>query len=72
MTKLTVKSVGHMGTMWDISEVYRVGDNIYLAHYNLPIMTDGRRYGRWECSVSHWERYLSTVYKDFKPEEVLL
>jgi hypothetical protein len=50
------KSKGHIKFIWNNTyEYYDRDGEVYLAPIHNPIMPDGYRSGRWECSRSHYE-----------------
>jgi hypothetical protein len=50
------KSKGHIKFIWNNTyEYFDRNGEVFLAPVHNPIMTDGYRSGRWECSRSHYE-----------------
>jgi hypothetical protein len=37
-------------------EFYAVGDEVYRADVQAPVMPDGRRGGRWFCPMWQWKK----------------
>lgn len=48
-------------------EIYLRGGEVFVAPANNPVMTDGYRCGRWECSERAWERYKSIILDRYNP-----
>ena len=61
------KSRGHI-MFRGITEYLVVGAEVYRAPTSSPLDIQGYRMGkRWECSVSHFNRYATTVFKHNGP-----
>ena len=57
------KSKGHVAWLAGNRELIEASGEWYIAPLDCPIMTDGRRPGRWECSEAHGRRYWDAIYK---------
>lgn len=56
------KSIGHIGFSADGAvEFYAQGGEVYHAPIANAFDVDGRRHGRWEGSLSWWERHGSRL-----------
>lgn len=57
------KSVGHLTFAFDGAiEFYEQDGEVYRATvYNGSFGPDGRRHGRWECTIGHYNRYKSVM-----------
>lgn len=50
-------------------EIFLRGEEVYVAPVINPIMPDGYRCGRWECSKGMWQRYKSIILDRYNPAD---
>ena len=50
------KSLGHIA-FHDGAEYFECEGEVYRAQIDNPLDVKGRRFGRWECSRAHFDRY---------------
>jgi len=57
------KSVGHLTFAFDGAvEFYEQDEQVFRATVHAGAFgPDGRRYGRWECSIGHYHRYKNVL-----------
>lgn len=64
------KSIGHIMFAGSHELFLRDGE-VYVAPINNPVMTDGYRCGRWECSEASWRRYKSVILNRYNYQSVI-
>ena len=47
------------------NEFYLRDGEVFRAPMEAPIMSDGFRCGRWECSLANWERFKAFLLKPY-------
>jgi hypothetical protein len=58
------KSKGHISFSFDKKwELFEKNGEVFIAPVDNAIMTDGRRVGRWESSISHFMHF-AALYRD--------
>lgn len=58
---MTDKSQGHIEFAGQFEFFQRADGGVYRAKVSDPIMTDGCRFGRWECSRPHFDRFRDVI-----------
>lgn len=62
------KSKGHICfgiNAGNSTEFYQRDNEVYRAPVGNPIMPDGYRCGRWECSIVHFHRFEQVILSGF-------
>lgn len=57
---MTARSLGHIGFTVDWHqprEYFQLGEDVYIAYARDEVQQNGRRFGRWECPRTHFDRY---------------
>lgn len=69
-TTTTQQSTGHIAFVYPmdsdqpIIELFQFDGQVYRASTDLPVMPDGRRCGRWECSRDFFALHCSRIHPD--------
>jgi len=59
-----MKSLGHIAQNAQ-QELIAIGDQLYIAPLSNALQTNGRRAGRWECSIASALRYFPLFRERF-------